>query len=94
MDNTNILLTIRARDGIVYEGKVQSVTSVNETGKFDILPEHANFISLIKDTVVIKDIQGSMKKIKIDVGLLRTRQNKVEIYLGIDSSSTSRNSLL
>ena len=87
MNNNLFSLYIRARDGVVYQGKVKSVTSFNERGKFDILPEHANFISLIKDQIVIKDEHDDIKQIKIDVGLLRTRENKVEIYLGIDSGS-------
>ena len=83
MANYNFGLKIKSRQGLVYQGKVKSLSSVNEAGKFDILAQHANFISLIKDEVVISDLQGFKKIIKIKSGLLRMRENNLEIYLAI-----------
>lgn len=37
----------------IFEGEAISVSSANLTGKFDILPYHANFITLIQKTPVI-----------------------------------------
>ena len=37
----------------IFEGEALSVSSVNSTGKFDILPYHANFITLIQKNPVI-----------------------------------------
>lgn len=78
-------LVIKAREGTLYKGNVLSLTSFNEQGKFDILAEHANFISLIKSSLVIIEVGGGMREYKISNGLLRARQNNVEVYLGIDS---------
>jgi len=67
---------------MLFDGEVESVTSYNEEGRFDILAQHANFISLIQKKLIIKDFQG-VKEIDVSNALLRMRENKVEVYLGI-----------
>lgn len=37
----------------IYDGEAVSVSSVNSLGKFDILPYHANFITLVQKNAVI-----------------------------------------
>lgn len=37
----------------IYDGEALSVSSTNSTGKFDILPFHANFITLIQKSSII-----------------------------------------
>lgn len=32
----------------IFDGEAYAVSSVNSSGKFDILPFHANFISLVQ----------------------------------------------
>ena len=45
--NEKFKLLVKSREGILYQGEVESMTSFNEKGEFDILSRHANFISLI-----------------------------------------------
>jgi len=89
--NEKFNLLVRSREGVVYQGKVDSITSYNEEGKFDILAEHANFISLIQKQLVIRQ-SGDDKEITInfDTALLRTRQNNVEVYLGFEGIKSSQ----
>lgn len=37
----------------IYDGDAVSVSSVNSLGKFDILPYHANFITLVQKNAVV-----------------------------------------
>lgn len=83
-------LKVRVRDGVIYEGKVISISSYNEVGKFDVLPEHANFISLINKGLVIREKGGSEKEIKFDNALMRVRENNVEVYLGVEGLAPSQ----
>jgi F0F1-type ATP synthase epsilon subunit len=73
----------------VFEGEVDSITSFNEEGKFDILAQHANFISLIKKSLTIRDTAGKLREIEIDNALLRTKENQVEVYLGVQGMMPS-----
>jgi F0F1-type ATP synthase epsilon subunit len=74
---------------MVFEGEVDSVTSFNEEGKFDILAQHANFISLIKKSLTIRDAAGKLREIKVDNALLRMKENQVEVYLGVQGMTPS-----
>lgn len=80
---SEITLTIRNRTSLVFRGQVKAVTSLNDEGKFDILPEHTNFISIIKDYIIIHNLDGTDKELKITRGILKMRGNLISIYLGI-----------
>lgn len=82
MDNSsNLTVIIRNKDKILYNSQVFAVSSVNDRGTFDILPEHENFISLIKEKIVIHPTQKENKEIQIENGILRAYKNKVYIYI-------------
>lgn len=71
--------------GTLYNGPAASISSVNNTGPFDILPLHTNFISLIKVKVVLRLSDGTKREFALDdVGLLRNRANVVNIFLGFN----------
>ena len=63
---------------------MDSITSFNESGKFDVFASHANFISLIQNALVISTSDGERKEIEVGLALLRVRNNDVEVYLGIE----------
>ncbi|OQY68554.1 hypothetical protein B6D29_00675 [Microgenomates bacterium UTCPR1] len=77
-------LEVKSSEKVLFKGSVKAVSSINETGEFDILPFHANFFSIIKGKIVITDEGGQKKEILIkDQGILRSMENSVEIFLGI-----------
>ena len=86
MQPKQLFLTIRNREQLIYKGEVKSLTSFNDKGTFDILPSHANFISLINDKVIIREIGGGKKEIKIDNAVMRVLGSQVNIFLGIRGS--------
>ena len=71
MREEKIHLRVLTRGEMLYEGDVTSFTSVNELGKFDVLIEHANFISMVKDYLIIRERVGRELKIKIAQGIYR-----------------------
>lgn len=81
--NEKITVVIRDRDALLFEDKVDAISSFNDKGPFDVLPRHANFISLIKKSVVIHLSGKQEKKIEIQSGVLKVKDNNIEIYLGI-----------
>lgn len=82
-------VSIRTRDKIVFEGQALAVSSVNAKGPFDVLPEHANFITLIKDTLVIRKVDKTDQKLTIKNGVMHSADNKISIYLDILSVPTA-----
>ncbi len=80
---TNLEVLVRSRAKTYYEGKASSVTSNNDTGVFDVLFGHANFITLVKDFVLISPLDSEEKKFEIDTGVMRVVGNKVDVYLTV-----------
>ena len=83
--NTNTLLkvTIKNKDNETVEEEIKAVSSFNERGPFDILPLHENFISVVKDKIILHKKDGGVKEIVIERGVLKINENSVSIYLGI-----------
>jgi F0F1-type ATP synthase epsilon subunit len=76
-------VVIRSREGIVYQGECRSVSSFNKIGKFDILGSHANFITLVQKEINVIEKNGSPLTFKVDNGVAKVKENKVQIYLGV-----------
>lgn len=67
-----------------FEGDALSLTAVNESGTFDILPGHHNFITMLLPCDVTIDTPRSGKQVlAILRGLLHVRKDKVIIFLDV-----------
>lgn len=80
---TLLSVVIRARDGVKYEGEATAVTSINQRGTFDVLPEHANFICTIEKKLWVNQPDGKRTEYNVENGVLHVADNKVVVYLGI-----------
>lgn len=82
-----IELNIHDVNKTIFNGMVKSISSINKTGPFDILPEHTNFISIISNYIQFQDINKKKYKIDITKAVLRCKEGKVDIYTGVDQLS-------
>lgn len=57
----NLNVVVENREKILYEGPAWAVSSKNDKGTFDILSGHSNFITLVKDFVVVHTETGEQK---------------------------------
>jgi F0F1-type ATP synthase epsilon subunit len=79
-----LYLEVKSSDKIIFKGYIDSFSSINESGPFDVLPYHANFFSIIKDRISIIDENNEKKEITIqEEGILRVMENKIMVFLGI-----------
>jgi F0F1-type ATP synthase epsilon subunit len=83
-------LKVVSREDVIYDGEVSSITSYNELGVFDVLAQHANFISLINKGLTIRDAGNKVREIKFDNALMKVYKNNVEIYVGVEGMSPSK----
>lgn len=74
-------LVIRNRQEVMLDDQVSAVTSVNGKGRFDVLPNHANFISLIERYVIIHRPNKPDETMKITGGLIQVELGETKIYL-------------
>ena len=82
-----IHVLIRNRQKIIYEDDVKSLSSKNDTGTFDVLPEHANFITLINQTVTVRKLDSSEEVFKFENGLMKVKDNVVHCYMDLLSAA-------
>lgn len=78
-----IHVTIRNRTQILFNSDVRSVTSKNDTGIFDILPEHSNFISLISSPLILRTLDGKKQEITFKNGLIKVKDSTVHCYVDL-----------
>jgi F0F1-type ATP synthase epsilon subunit len=67
---------------VFFKGKVKSISSENPVGKFDVLPLHANFITLIFNELEIVTEKGEKINYQFKKGVLEVKKNKVNVFLG------------
>mgnify|MGYP001579542327 CR=1 FL=1 len=78
---SNLTVVIRNREKVLYSGQAQAVTSINDKGVFDVLPQHENFITLIKEKVIIRKTLKENQEIQIENGIAKVYKDKVYIYV-------------
>lgn len=79
-----IAVTVINPDERVWEGRAYSVSSVNSAGPFDILPEHANFVTMIRNQpVIVRTIDHGEKTFTYKNAVITVNDNKVSIYTEI-----------
>jgi F0F1-type ATP synthase epsilon subunit len=76
-------VVIKSRKKEFYNDYASSVTSLNDTGVFDILAHHANFITLIKNIIIVDEGLPTRKEFKLERGVMRVKDDIVTAYLGI-----------
>ncbi len=70
---------------ILWEGEAHSVSSKNTQGEFDILPQHANFITLVNDYPVrIHAVDGSEHSFSFSQSVIIVQANNVKIFGNIE----------
>jgi F0F1-type ATP synthase epsilon subunit len=86
MVNDKITVEIKNSEAIIFSGEAKSLSSINEDGPFDILPFHANFFSIIKEKIMIINQDDKKTEIPInDKGIMRVMENKISVFLGIET---------
>ncbi len=67
-----------------FDGLAMSLSAENDTGPFDILPRHHNFMTLVNaGEVIIRLPEGEESKIRITRGVMHVRSNKVTLFLDV-----------
>ncbi len=81
--NKRIKVSIRNRKKVLYDGSVFSLSSFNDLGEFSVLPQHANFVSLVKKSVTLNKGTSEEKVFELERGLINVDEDGVQIYVGI-----------
>ncbi len=69
---------------VYFEGDAFSVSAVNATGPFDILPKHHNFLCmLVPCMLTVQPVEGAAKSIKIHRALMHVKADRVVVFMDV-----------
>ncbi len=87
MATQTLHVTILSPRETIFEGQALSISSKNSAGKFDILPQHANFITLVEGQPIRISLPGKKPlNFNFPKAIVYTSQNSVKIYTDITLS--------
>lgn len=67
-----------------FDGKARSLSGVNATGPFDVLPKHKNFMSLLqKCTLIVRSPGQADFQLPIERGVMHVKADKVTVFLDV-----------
>ena len=68
---------------VYYEGEAVSITAENETGPFDILPKHHNFLCMLVPCEIIIRTPFDEQKVKISRALMHVKTEEVTVFVDV-----------
>ena len=68
---------------VYYDGEGTSISGVNETGPFDILPHHHNFLCMLVPCELVIVTPFDVKRIKVTHALMHVKAERVTVFVDI-----------
>lgn len=68
---------------VYFEGDAYSISSINATGPFDILPHHHNFLCMLSPSTMSIQTPDGEKKIKISRALMHVKADRVVVFMDV-----------
>lgn len=66
-----------------YDDDVDSISALNDTGPFDILAKHKNFMTLINPCDLVIRSGTNVEKVPINRGIMHVKSDRVIVFLDI-----------
>ncbi|MBL8121150.1 hypothetical protein JNM87_00160 [Candidatus Saccharibacteria bacterium] len=82
-DKGGMYIKVYAPSKVYFEGQAESISAASQTGPFDILPKHHNFITLLVACDIIIRTKSNEEKIRIQGGLMHVKADSVIVFLDI-----------
>ena len=82
-DSDQITVIARAPFNIYYEGPAKMVSANNKVGRFDILPGHADFFSMMSAGEVVIETETEDVSFKITNGIIAVRDNEAMLFVNM-----------
>lgn len=69
---------------VYFDGEAVSISAENDTGTFDILGRHKNFLTLLRPgDVTVRTGRGDDEKIPISNGIMHVKADEVIVFLDV-----------
>ncbi len=81
--NTDMHIKVYSPFRIYFDGRANSISALNETGPFDILPGHRNFMTLVSACDLVIRSTDNEQKIKIARAVMHVKADIVTVFLDV-----------
>lgn len=73
----------RAPFTVYYEGQAEVISATNKVGRFDVLPGHADFFSILQSDEVLIQPGGGKDPVSFTInnGIMTVRDNEVLLFV-------------
>lgn len=68
---------------VYFDQNAYSISGVNATGAFDILPRHHNFITLLEPCELQVRTEAGNPKVKVSGGVMHVKADEVTVFLDV-----------
>lgn len=82
-DGKNMHVKVHAPFKVYFDGIAESISAVNATGPFDILPKHHNFMTLLSTGDIIVRSSTGEEKIPITRGIMHVKSDEIIVFLDV-----------
>lgn len=76
-------IKVHAPYKVYFDGLADSISAINDTGPFDILPRHHNFMTLLAPGDVIVRSEHGEEKFTISRGVMHVKADRVIVFLDV-----------
>lgn len=81
---TGLRIKVHSPYKTYFDEEATSISAVNSTGPFDILPRHHNFLTLLSPCeLVIHTAMAGERHIRIARGVMHVQSNNVTVFLDV-----------
>jgi F0F1-type ATP synthase epsilon subunit len=80
---TTLKVIARSPFKVYYEGPAKVVSGSNKVGKFDVLPGHADFFSVMTPGEVIIETESQPISFSIANGIITVRDDEAMLFVNI-----------
>lgn len=68
---------------VYFDGEAESISAINDTGPFDILSGHHNFMTLLNPCDIIVRTERGEEKVTIQRGIMHVKADQVVVFLDV-----------
>ncbi|MBP7807122.1 hypothetical protein KA047_01355 [Candidatus Saccharibacteria bacterium] len=83
LDKHHIQVKVYSPYKVYFNDKALSISAVNDTGPFDILRGHHNFLCLLSPGELLIKQDDADQRIRISRGIMHVKQDSVTVFLDV-----------
>lgn len=81
--STRMHVKIHAPYKTYFDGEAISLTAENDTGVFDILAQHHNFITILRPCDIVVKTEDGEQKVRVQQGVMHVKSDEVIVFLDV-----------